>query len=533
MEQRRRFVRTRGLPQAGGLLLGALALLAAGAVLVLLADLSREYSSGDGIWVLLLTLAGCALLLFGKGAPAASVIGGALVFLETTATSSPLPLAMLAWLVSAVGVPGNPAPAKLPNLIRLPAWNLASGVLALLALVELPGMLGSGMSAVTALRVLSVLAMGLGVLLLNLTVRAQPVAPAGERLPRPRVKSLFQPGWKLRVGAALLIADGAIGLWQSIRLMGSFDVALTNFLWPLLILAAGVLLLLRDQLELHSRAALILLLVVELRNVLAMREMMRYAENPPSNPSGVLFLALALMGIACLGVRWNRPLSLRGKTLPVLNLIAVVLAAAGIVLGEQRYVQFIVEHIGAEDGSLWMSAIRPNLSYIFSALLLPVGLILLNLSAQGAEIPGSVRVKGKLPSQRGLAGLVQRFYSNVGGCLQMLAKIQGVICLVCGLLGLVIAALGVCLFLVQLLGFLPPEPDGLSLVLAGLLCAVACVLLAVLTWPLYAFGQITSDVHAMKEGGGQPGAASAGAGSQPVREAAAPRPENPDELPEL
>ena len=57
--------------------------------------------------------------------------------------------------------------------------------------------------------------------------------------------------------------------------------------------------------------------------------------------------------------------------------------------------------------------------------------------------------------------------------------------------------------------------------------------LAVSTWPLYAFGQITSDVHAMKEGGGQPGAAPAGAGSQPVREAAAPRPENPDELPEL
>ena len=76
-------------------------------------------------------------------------------------------------------------------------------------------------------------------------------------------------------------------------------------------------------------------------------------------------------------------------------------------------------------------------------------------------------------------------------------------------------------FLVQLLGFLPPEPDGLSLVLAGLLCAVACVLLAVLTWPLYAFGQITSDVHAIKESGGQPGDASAGAGSQPVREAAA------------
>ena len=69
----------------------------------------------------------------------------------------------------------------------------------------------------------------------------------------------------------------------------------------------------------------------------------------------------------------------------------------------------------------------------------------------------------------------------------------------------------------------------------GLLGVLACVLLAVFTWPLYAFGQITSDVHAMKEDGGQPGtgAASAAAASQPARETAAPRPENPDELPEL
>lgn len=530
MERHKNFVRTRGVPQAGPLLLAAIALLAVGAILLLVSDLTNEYSSSGGIWRFILALAGCALLFFGRGRVAASVIGGLLLFLEMTNTSSPLPLVMLAWLISAVGVPGNPAPSRLPGIIRLPVWNLVSGVLTLLALVDVLGVLGQEMSRTTVLRVLTVLVMGLGMLLLNLAVRPQVVAPAGERLPRCRVKSLFQPSMTLRIGAVLLVADGGISLWQNLRLMGSFDVPLTNFLWTLPILAAGILLLLRDQLELHSRAALILLLAVQLREALAMRRVMLYAEEPPANPSGVLLLAAALMLIACFGVRWNRPVSVKGKVRPVLNLAALAAAVAGLVIGSQQYVQIIVESIAAGGAS----AIGLRLRDCLMVLPFPVGLILLNLSAQPVELPGSVRT-GRIQYQKGLTGLVQRFYSNVGGCLQMLAKIQGIICLVCGLIGLVIAALGVFLFLLQLLGFLPPEPDGLSLVLAGLLCAVACVLLAVLTWPLYAFGQITSDVHAMKAGGGQPGAgaASAGADSQPVREAAASRTENPDELPEL
>ena len=249
---------------------------------------------------------------------------------------------------------------------------------------------------------------------------------------------------------------------------------------------------------------------------------------------GVLLLALAVMGIACLGVRWNRPVSVKGKVRPILNLIALAAAAAGLVIGVQRYAQEILEYTSAGEAAVWMAVIRTHLPNILAALLLPLGLILLNLSAQPVELPGSART-GRIQYQKGLTGLVQRFYSNVGGCLQMLAKIQGVICLVCGLICLAVAALGVILLLLQLVGFIPPEIDGVTLILSGLLGVLACVLLAVLTWPLYAFGQITSDVHAMKAGGGQlgAGAASAGADSQPARETAAPRPENPDELPEL
>ena len=533
MEQRKKFIRTRGLPQAGSpMLLAAIALLAVGAILLLVSDLLNEYSSGGDVWSFLLALAGCALLFFGRGRVAASVIGGVLLLFEMP--SSPLPLAMLAWLISAVGVPGNPAPSRLPGIIRLPVWNLVSGVLTLLSMVDILGVLGPEMSLTMVLRVLTVLVMGLGMLLLNLATRPQVVESAGERLPRCRVKSLFQPSIMLRVGAALLVADGVISLWQNLQLMGSFDVPLTNFLWTLLILAAGILLLLRDQLELHSRAALILLLVVQLREALAMRQVLLYAENPPANSSGMLLLAAALMLIACFGVRWNTAVSVKGKARPVLNLIALAAAAVGLVIGVQRYAQEILEYTSAGGAAVWMAVIRGYLPNILAALLLPLGLILLNLTAQPMELPGSART-GRIQYQKGLTGLVQRFYSNVGGCLQMLAKIQGIICLVCGIICLAVAALGVILLLLQLVGLIPPEIDGVTLILGGLLGALACVLLAVFTWPLYAFGQITSDVHAMKEGGGQPGtgAASAAAASQPARETAAPRPENPDELPEL
>lgn len=218
MEQRKKFIRTRGLPQAGSpMLLAAIALLAVGAILLLVSDLLNEYSSGGDVWSFLLALAGCALLFFGRGRVAASVIGGVLLLFEMP--SSPLPLAMLAWLISAVGVPGNPAPSRLPGIIRLPVWNLVSGVLTLLSMVDILGVLGPEMSLTMVLRVLTVLVMGLGMLLLNLATRPQVVAPAGERLPRCRVKSLFQPSIMLRVGAALLVADGVISLWQNLQLM--------------------------------------------------------------------------------------------------------------------------------------------------------------------------------------------------------------------------------------------------------------------------------------------------------------------------
>ena len=59
------------------------------------------------------------------------------------------------------------------------------------------------------------------------------------------------------------------------------------------------------------------------------------------------------------------------------------------------------------------------------ALLTPVALVLLNLGMEARLAPPR---KSQIHGQtyaKGLTGIVQRFYSDVGGSLKMLAKIYG------------------------------------------------------------------------------------------------------------
>ena len=114
----------------------------------------------------------------------------------------------------------------------------------------------------------------------------------------------------------------------------------------------------------------------------------------------------------------------------------------------------------------------------------------------------------------------------VGGKLQLLAKIGGALCLVLGILGVVLILLGVLVLLLQLVGLIPSGFEPTSLMLGGLIGVVSALLLAVSTWPLYAFGQITADLHAIRKGG-----ISASAPESTAQPAASR--ENPDELPEL
>ena len=151
-------------------------------------------------------------------------------------------------------------------------------------------------------------------------------------------------------------------------------------------------------------------------------------------------------------------------------------------------------------------------------------LILVNLSVSAEPVfsQGKERYYGKGP------GLIRGFYSNVGGSLQSLARICGGICLVCAFICLLVTIFGVIVWLLELLGFIPAEFIPFSSITAGLIGMASCLLAAVGTWPLYAFGQITSDIRAMRN-------RDYAENPSPADKAGRERPEsiNPDELPEL
>ena len=205
----------------------------------------------------------------------------------------------------------------------------------------------------------------------------------------------------------------------------------------------------------------------------------------------------------------------------ILNAIAAALAAANGIWGVIDQISAIVETAKAgaelESGLVWNLVL---------GLLLPVGLVLVNLAMEFRQLPARARKVDGGRYRRGLGGFVGSFYTGVGGKLQLLAKIGGALCLVLGILGVVLILLGVLVLLLQLVGLIPSGFEPTSLMLGGLIGVVSALILAVSTWPLYAFGQITADLHAIRKGGIS--AAAPESAAQP----AASR-ENPDELPEL
>ena len=116
----------------------------------------------------------------------------------------------------------------------------------------------------------------------------------------------------------------------------------------------------------------------------------------------------------------------------------------------------------------------------------------------------------------------------MGGSLQSLARICGGICLVCAFICLLITIFGVVVWFLELLGFIPAEFIPFSSITAGLIGMVSCLLAAVGTWPLYAFGQITSDIRAMRNRNHAENPSPADTADRKMSENI-----NPDELPEL
>lgn len=222
-------------------------------------------------------------------------------------------------------------------------------------------------------------------------------------------------------------------------------------------------------------------------------------------------LPILLMIISAIGIPWNQtiPSLPRRLRVPVLNLAAAALLAIGLIKN--------------------VFAIGFMLKWLLLIIVMPVALIMINLCLYSRRVVG----KPNLPDVKGLQGargFGGRFYNNVGGKLQMLAKIQGIICLV-------IAGLSAAAFVLGVAGYAIGEIFSAGAIIQvsrlalmiGAIGAPSGLLLAITTWPLYAYGQITADVRAIKDGGVSVSSAPIAAVTSPHDE----NPENPDELPEL
>ena len=115
--------------------------------------------------------------------------------------------------------------------------------------------------------------------------------------------------------------------------------------------------------------------------------------------------------------------------------------------------------------------------------------------------------------------VVRWFYRDVGGKLKVLAKVQGVICIVLACISALVAVYGLIGYLTGwfFTGF---GGDYLLLSLVSLGGIASSFILALPTLLLYAFGSMTNDLREIKDNGIRSGSM-------------APGQENPDELPDI
>lgn len=523
MEENVRRERIRGIPQPGELRTVSAALLAAGPVIdQLLAGVIEDYRARGSLFLCLLAVAGGILLLTARNRKAALAAGGVLTLLSAAVLTNQLAMlvSLAAWAISFRGVSWNKIPGAVPDRLRMPVLNLAAAVLAavsgLLCLREIHSL---------PIRLLPTVISAAGAVLLCGNVEAETFLPRqreqqnGQRI---RYRSVPGAGGLRALGAVLILACGVWRIINLIGLMSSFDVPVLNLLWPVLTAAAGVFLLLRDQRERWLLPAAAVLAVCQVRELLSLRQMVLYSDQmstvfQQTQRAALLFGCELLVLISAVGVTWNAPVGKR--QVPVLNVIAAALAAVGGIWEAFYQISAAAGHM---DGA--------NIRNLLLALLLYIGLVLLNLSMEVRELAARERKVDGEKYRHGLSGFVHGFYSDVGGKLQLLAKICGLIYLILGVVGAFVMALSVVLLLLQLFGLIPPYFSPVSVLLSGLITVVSALILAVGTWPLYAFGQMAADVHAIRKSGVD----HAGAGEAAVLQAGASADgENPDELPEL
>ena len=530
MEMRVRKERIRGVPRRGSLFTAAAALLmAAPVVQLILGKVLEDFYRSTTVLPCLLAVAGGILLLTARGKQAGYTVGGLLAILGSSVVISHMLLlpAMLLWGLSAIGVSWNKPVSRLLKGRSLPVLNLAAAILAAVSALLCLDTVGSMPAFALPLALAAV-----GAVLLCTAADAQtflPLSPEqrAQQAPSMRYHSVLRPGMLGTLGAVLLLVCEVWQLIDLFRLMSGFHVALGTLLQPVLIIVAAVLLL-RAQNGPRLLPAAILLLISQTLALLSMRQTVMYADEmgaalQQTQRTALLFFSVLLLLIGAAGTTWNRPVG-KGRPVPLCSAIAAALAAGNGIWAAVYRVSLIAEETHVDFDSV---------QGLIGSLLLPVGLVLVNLAMEGRQTEANVRKVDGSKYRRGLTGFAANFYSDVGGKLQLLAKICGVLYLIMGVLGVVAIALGIVILLLQLFGLIPPSISPMSLLMAGLIIIASALILAVGTWPLYAFGQITADLHAIRKDGVH----ASGAAEVPAVGSAAtgtgPSADNPDELPEL
>lgn len=530
MEMRVRKERIRGVPRREPLFTAAAALLmAAPVVQLILGKVLEDFYRSTTVLPCLLAVAGGILLLTARGKQAGYTVGGLLAILGSSVVISHMLLlpAMLLWGLSAIGVSWNKPVSRLLKGRSLPVLNLAAAILAAVSALLCLDTVGSMPAFALPLALAAV-----GTVLLCTAADAQtflPLSPEqrAQQAPRVRYRSVLRPGMLGTLGAVLLLVCEVWQLIDLFRLMSAFHVSLGTLLQPALIIVAAVLLL-RAQNGPRLLPAAILLLISQTLALFSMQQTVMYAEEmgaalQQTQRIALLFFSVLLLLIGAAGTTWNRPVG-KGRPVPLCSAIAAPLAAGNGIWAAVYRVSLIVEEARVDFDSV---------QGLIRSLLLPVGLVLVNLAMEGRQTEANVRKVDGSKYRRGLTGFAANFYSDVGGKLQLLAKICGVLYLIMGVLGVVAIALGIVILLLQLFGLIPPSISPMSLLMAGLIIIASALILAVGTWPLYAFGQITADLHAIRK----EGVRASGAAEVPAEGSAAPgtgpSADNPDELPEL
>ena len=523
--------RYRGRLKRGSMLLYAASALFLLASVIDFVDFASVWGAQGYFSGIFITAVGCVLVLagaFGESAFLTAAAGTALtVGMIYTTQNSFLPLAGIAFTLSAAGMPFNKTIQSVSRYTKMPVLNLVSSAFSLLHILVALLSAGSNLTAFLAGAFASV-----GMLLLNLGCECTEAVP-GEKKEKSRYRFRSLPGSSVMfvIGAVLAMVYGAYKIWNMIRLSANYGVQLdvSGIIMPVLIIAAGAFMLAGRKDRRFWTGSLALLTAMQLKTLLDYQELIKYsASQTPGlslarNIEGIMFIALAFLLASSVGFGANKPLKLgRLCTVPLFNLISGAVLAVDMFM--KAYYVYLIDLSRMPAGSVGAGYLISVIWGLLFDVLIMAGLILVNLSVSPEPVffQGKGRYYGRGP------GLIRGFYSDVGGSLQSLARICGGICLVCAFICLLVTIFGVIVWLLELLGFIPVGFMAFSPITAGLIGMVSCILAAVGTWPLYAFGQITSDIRAMRNRNHAENPSPADTADRKMSENI-----NPDELPEL